>query len=71
MLSPHRSIDIEFLIVLLVFLKVKPITLKNGIRGRRGFLIFSSFPNHDAKENEWKENKNKERNTRADCIREG
>ena len=52
MLSPHRSIDIEFLIVLLVFLKAKPITLKNGIRGRRGFLIFSSFPNHDAKENE-------------------
>ena len=50
MLSPHKSIDIEFLIVHMVFLKPKPITLKNRVKGRGGFLIFSSFPNNDAKE---------------------
>ena len=71
MFSPHWSKDIEFLIVLLVFLGSKLITLKNRGKGKGGFLICSSFPNHDAKELEWKENKNKEKNIRADCIREG
>ena len=48
MLSPHRSKDIKFLIIILVFLDSKPITLNGRSRGRGGFPIGSNFLNHDA-----------------------
>ena len=49
MLNPNRPKNTKFLIGFLVFLSFKPITLKHRGRGGGGFLIFSSFPNHDAK----------------------
>ena len=49
MLSSHRSKDIKFHIILLVFLGSKPITLKDRSRGRGGFPVGFSFLKHDAK----------------------
>ena len=49
MLNPHRSKDIKFLIIILVFLDSKPITLNGRSRGRGGFPVGSNFLNHDAK----------------------
>ena len=76
MLSPHRSKDIKFLIILLVFLGSIHITLKGRSRGRRGFLVGSSFLNHDAKrlkqkqkQRPRKENKENQRQTTSEIVR--
>ena len=75
MLSSHRSKDIKFHIILLVFLGSKPITLKGRSRGRGGFPVGSSFLNHDAKRLKEKQKtetkERKQRKPRADCIRQG
>ena len=49
MFSPNTPKYVKLLIGLLVFLKSKPITLESRGRGGGGFLVGSSFPNHDAK----------------------
>ena len=75
MLNPNRPIDLKLLIGFLVFLKPKPITLKGWGRGRGGFLVGPSLPNHDAKD--WKgkikieTKERKQRKPRENCIREG
>ena len=61
MLNPNRPIDLKLLICFLVFLGSEPITLKNRGRGGGGFLICSSFPNHDVKRVDKKENRNKKK----------
>ena len=44
-----------------MFLSSKPITFKDRGKGRGGFLVGSSFPNHDAKRLKQKENRNKKK----------
>ena len=71
-LSPNRPIYVQLLIGLLVFLKLKPLTIEG--RGRRGggFPICFSLPSHDAKVGIGQTEKNqrkKQENPRVDCIR--
>ena len=70
--SLNKPKYVKLLIGLLVFLKSKPITLESWGRGGRGFLVGSSFPNHDAKG--WKGKTNtetkerKQRKPKVDCL---